>query len=146
MPTETVPELPPADPAPPRDISALPLIFGTVAVIALAVVMSIAALIAADDDETSASTSDLVHVSLSEFAITPATVNVPAGGSLHVTNDGTAAHNLSVVDADIKTPDIAAGDAAELDLSSLEPGTYQLWCEIPGHADAGMEATLEVSG
>ena len=145
MPTETVPELPPADPAPPRDISALPLIFGTVAVIALAVVMSIAALIAADDDETSASTSDLVHVSLSEFAITPATVNVPAGGSLHVTNDGTAAHNLSVVDADLKTPDIAAGDAAELDLSSLEPGTYQLWCEIPGHADAGMEATLTVS-
>ena len=94
MPTETLPELPPAEPAPPRDVSTLPLIFGTVAVIALAVVMSIAALVAADDDDGSAaSTGESVMVSESEFTIDPATVGV--GGSLHVMNDGTVVHNLA---------------------------------------------------
>ena len=139
-------ELPPAEPGPDRtrDVTTLPLVFGTVAVIALAVVMTIAALVATDDD-TGGSTGGSVPVSLSEFAITPSSVNVPAGGSLHVTNDGAAAHNLRVVDTDLKTPDLAAGEAGELDLSALEPGTYQLLCELSGHADSGMTATLTIT-
>ena len=106
--------------------------------------MSIAALVAADDDASSTETSN-VHVSLTEFAITPSAVNVPGGGTLHVTNDGTATHNLRVVDTDLKTPDLAAGDAGELDLSSLEPGSYELLCEISGHADSGMTASLTIT-
>ena len=86
-----------------------------------------------------------MHVSLTEFAITPSAVNVPAGGTLHVTNDGTATHNLRVVDTDLKTPNLAAGDAGELDLSSLEPGSYELLCEISGHADSGMTASLTIT-
>jgi FtsP/CotA-like multicopper oxidase with cupredoxin domain len=86
-----------------------------------------------------------VHVSLTEFAIDPGTLSVPAGGSLHVTNDGTATHNLSVVDQDLTTPDLAAGDAGELDLADLDPGSYQVVCLIPGHADSGMTADLEVT-
>ena len=143
MPTEPA-ELAPAEPAPSRDVTTLPLIFGTVAVLALGVVMSIAALVAADDDASSTETSN-VHVSLTEFAITPSAVNVPAGGTLHVTNDGTATHNLRVVDTDLKTPDLAAGEAGELDLSSLEPGSYELLCEISGHADSGMTASLTIT-
>ena len=49
-------------------------------------------------------------MSLTEFAITPSSVTVPAGGSLHVTNDGTATHNLAVVDTELITPDLAAGE------------------------------------
>ena len=133
------------EPAPARDISTVPLIFGTVAVIALAVVMTIAALVAADDDDTAASAGSSVHVSLSEFAITPSSVTAAAGGSLHVTNDGTATHNLRVVDTELITPDLAAGEAGELDISSLEPGGYELLCEIAGHEDAGMTAQLTVT-
>ena len=122
-------ELPATEPAAPNDISTWPLIFGTVAVMALALVMTIAALVAADDDDdTSASAGGSVHVALTEFAITPSTVTVPAGGSLHVTNDGSATHNLRVVDTDLATPDLAAGEAGELDLSSLAPGAYELLC------------------
>ena len=102
--------------------------------------MSIAALVAADDDDTAASAGSSVQVSLSEFAITPSSVTASAGGSLHVTNDGTATHNLRVVDTDLITPDLAAGETGELDISSLEPGGYELLCEISGHADAGMTA------
>jgi len=137
-------ELAVAEPAPSRDSTTLPLIFGTVAVLALAVVMSIAALIAADDD-TSTSAAGSVRVSLSEFAITPSAVTVPAGGTLHVANDGTATHNLRVADTDLKTPDLSAGDAEELDLASLEPGSYELLCEISGHADSGMTGSLTIT-
>jgi FtsP/CotA-like multicopper oxidase with cupredoxin domain len=84
------------------------------------------------------------HVGLSEFKIDPASVEVAKGGVLHVQNDGTVAHNLSVVDSDLKTPDLAGGEANELDISSLAAGSYQLVCLIPGHADAGMKADLEV--
>lgn len=139
-----VQELAPATAPASQDVSSLPLIFGTVAVIALAVVMSIAALVAADDDST-AGTSSTVHVSLTEFAVSPSTVTVPAGGSLHVTNDGTAVHNVRVVDTALKTPDLASGEEAELDLSSLEPGTYEILCEISGHAGAGMTGTLTIA-
>jgi FtsP/CotA-like multicopper oxidase with cupredoxin domain len=148
VPTEDVQELTAADEEarPSKDLMTLPLIFATVAVIALAVVMSIAALVAADDDDSSAaSTAGIASVSLTEFAISPSSVTVAAGGRLQVTNDGTAAHNLAVADTDLKTPDLAAGDATELDISSLAPGSYQLLCEIAGHADAGMTAQLTVS-
>ncbi len=128
------------------DISTLPLIFGTVAVLCLAVVLSIAALAAADDDDSSASTGAAsVHVSLSEFAIDPGSVTVGAEGTVHVSNDGTAAHNLSIADTDLTTPDLAAGETGELDVSSLEPGSYELLCLIAGHADAGMTAALEIT-
>lgn len=129
------------------DVSTLPLVFGTVAVLCLAVVLSIAALVAGDDDEARTSTDGTgsVHVSLSEFAIDPGSVSVSAGGTVHVSNDGTAAHNLAITDTDVKTPDLAAGETGELDVSSLEPGSYELLCLIPGHADAGMTAAMEVT-
>lgn len=127
------------------DTSTLPLVFGTVAVLGLAVVLSIAALVAAGGDDTTTATAEgSTHVSLTEFAIAPATVTVASGGTVHATNDGSAAHNLSITGTDLTTPDLAAGEAGELDVSSLEPGSYELLCLIAGHADSGMTADLEV--
>jgi len=143
---DDVQELPAPEPSGSNDIATLPLIFGTVAVIALAVVLSIAALVAGDDDGGGDATAgDQVHVSLTEFAITPNAVTATAGGSIHVTNDGTATHNLAVVDTELITPDLAAGEAGELDISSLEPGSYELICQISGHADSGMTGQLTVT-
>jgi uncharacterized cupredoxin-like copper-binding protein len=82
-------------------------------------------------------------VSLTEFAITPASVG--AGGSLHVMNDGSVAHNLTVDGADLKTADLAAGGDEVLELADLAPGTYTVYCAIPGHREAGMEAELSVT-
>lgn len=86
-----------------------------------------------------------VAVALSEFAIAPGTITVPLGGKIQVTNNGSVDHNVVVTDTAVKSPDIAAGGSETVDLSSLEPGTYELFCAIPGHKDSGMVAELVIT-
>jgi manganese oxidase len=96
-------------------------------------------------DASGAAAAASVAVELSEFAITPSDISVPAGGTLEVANAGAAPHNLKIKDSDIATADLDAGASASLDLAGLEPGTYQLWCDIAGHEAAGMSASLTVT-
>ena len=126
--------------------SAVLALFGVAAVLAL--VLAFTAVVMAAGDEGSAGsvpTAAPTHVSLSEFAIAPDAITVPEGGSLHVTNDGATAHNLTIVDQDIATADLPSGGSEELDVSSLAVGTYDVVCLVPGHADSGMTGTLEVT-
>lgn len=86
-----------------------------------------------------------VDVALTEFAITPSAVSVPLGGSLNVTNNGTMPHNVTILDTAIKTTDLGPGESAPLDVSSLEPGEYEIFCAITGHKDSGMTGTLTIT-
>jgi FtsP/CotA-like multicopper oxidase with cupredoxin domain len=85
-----------------------------------------------------------VEANLSEFAIELSSGTIAAGGTITVRNGGTMVHNLAVRDTDLVTPDLAAGETASLALGDLPAGTYELYCTIPGHADAGMTAQLVV--
>jgi manganese oxidase len=87
-----------------------------------------------------------VEVELSEFAISPGDLEVAAGGTLEITNAGADEHDLAVVDHDLGTPMLGAGESASLSLEGLEPGTYELLCTVPGHDSAGMTGTLTVHG
>lgn len=89
-----------------------------------------------------AESSAALSVSLSEFSISPDPIDIEAGGALTVTNDGAVVHNLNVEGN--ATPMLESGDSATLDLSKLGPGSYTVICDVPGHAAAGMEATLDV--
>ena len=52
-----------------------------------------------------------------------------AGSStISVTNDGQALHSFTIADGDIDQ-DLQAGESAEVDLSGLEAGTYDLICK-----------------
>lgn len=62
-----------------------------------------------------------------------------------VVNVGAAPHNLAVEGGPI-TPDLDGGEATELDVSTLAPGTYTVFCAIEGHRAGGMEAQLVVEG
>ncbi|HEY7133478.1 MAG TPA: multicopper oxidase domain-containing protein [Acidimicrobiia bacterium] len=86
------------------------------------------------------------QVTLSEFKITPATIDVAKGGSIVVTNNGTVTHNLGVKGTNLKTEMLAPGTSAKLDLGSLKAGSYTAYCQVPGHAEAGMTAQLTVGG
>ena len=126
--------------------SVLAVLLGTAGIVALGVVL-------ADDDgdgEVAAGGSDGgaggSSVSLSEFTIDPADLSVGAGGTMSVTNDGSVEHNFAVEDEEVRTPNLASGESADLELGDLAPGDYTVLCEIPGHADAGMRGTLSITG
>ena len=85
------------------------------------------------------------EASLSELKISPGTLTGEVGGTIRVTNDGGAPHNLAIEGTDLRTPMLDAGGGAELALTGLEPGTYVAFCEVPGHREAGMEAELTVT-
>ncbi len=88
-----------------------------------------------------------ITVGLSEFAITPSAMTASPGDiELQITNTGTQVHNLEVAALAQKSPDIAPGGSATFILTDVAAGTYPVICNIPGHADAGMKATLTVGG
>ncbi len=87
-----------------------------------------------------------VDVSLTEFAIKPATVSVAAGTTVkfHVTNDGSVAHNFTL-DSGQATPSIPPGGQAVLQAGPFSR-SLQAFCSIPGHRQAGMAMTINVTG
>lgn len=94
---------------------------------------------------TGAATS--VPVSEVEFKITLPKTTIAAGSySFEVKNDGKIEHDLVVQGngVDAKTPTIAPGKSATLKVD-LKPGTYDVYCSIPGHKQAGMDLKLTVS-
>ena len=125
-------------------------------VAAIAVVLSAGALIVAsgasngaapppaDDANAAPTAASSVAVELTEFAITPAAIQVAAGGELTVANAGGIEHDLAVRDASLGTPMIGAGGRETLALSDLAPGTYEVYCTVPGHDTSGMVASLSV--
>ena len=55
-------------------------------------------------------------------------------------------HNLEIEGNGVEagpSATISGGEKAELKVT-LKPGTYQFFCAIPGHREAGMEGTLTV--
>lgn len=93
---------------------------------------------------TASGPSDVVAVTMSDFAFTPSDIALPAGGSIEFVNDASQPHDFHV-EGGLSTPHVDGGDSFVLDLSELAPGTYDVWCEIPGHKDAGMQGTLTVT-
>ena len=68
-------------------------------------------------------------------------ITVPKGGSIAVTNNGTVAHNVAVTDTALKTRDFNGGESVTLDLSELEPGTYELFCAVNDEPSTLVETT-----
>jgi uncharacterized cupredoxin-like copper-binding protein len=89
----------------------------------------------------------MVKVSETEFKIKLPKTSVPAGSyAFDVQNDGQAPHDLVVKGAgvDERTKTLNAGESATLKVD-LEPGTYELYCSLPGHKQAGMDLKLTVA-
>jgi plastocyanin len=99
-------------------------------------------------DDTPTSDATVVTIVESEFDIALDTPVTSAGAySFVVENHGGATHNLVIEGPGLPgtmTSAISAGGESVLDVT-LEPGTYTLYCSIPGHRSSGMETTLTVS-
>jgi len=94
------------------------------------------------------SAPSVVEVAAKEFALTPKDVMTQPGDvTLIVRNEGAIEHNLVVEGAGGRTlahvPILEPGETQRIQ-ASLPPGTYKLYCSLPGHQEAGMVATLRV--
>jgi len=95
---------------------------------------------------TAATAAAMQHASieLGDIFIKPAETHVSAGHvMLDVRNTGGIQHDLALEDGPA-TPLLDAGATGALDLGVLEPGTYTVFCSVPGHREAGMVASLVV--
>jgi uncharacterized cupredoxin-like copper-binding protein len=91
--------------------------------------------------------STKVDVKEIEFKIQLPKSTLAAGSyTFDVKNDGKIPHDLVVQGGgvDEKTPLIDAGQSSSLKVD-LKPGTYDLYCSVPGHKQAGMDLKLEVT-
>lgn len=59
-------------------------------------------------------------------------------------NEGAIGHTLVIDGADGFKLDVPAHGDVDKATVELQPGEYTLYCDVPGHRQAGMEATLEV--
>jgi uncharacterized cupredoxin-like copper-binding protein len=89
---------------------------------------------------------ETVAISETEYKIDPADPTVKAGSvTFDVTNDGATAHDLEIEGDGVEevTDTIEPGASDQLTVD-LEPGTYEMYCTIGGHADLGMEGQVTV--
>jgi uncharacterized cupredoxin-like copper-binding protein len=89
-----------------------------------------------------------VPVSEVEFKIElPSTTLSPGTYTFNLTNKGQVGHDLVFngpgVDNE-KTPVIDPGKTAKLSVD-LKSGTYDVYCSVPGHKQAGMDVKVKVS-
>src|SRR5687767_14097403 len=118
---------------------------------------------------TSQTAATEIMVVATDFAYNPVSVTVPAGQPVRLTRNNTGAVEHDFVVDRIKVIDVQAsetgpaahhqmgdepeydlhffaraGDTAVLNFTALEPGTYEIFCSIEGHKEAGMIGELIV--
>jgi nitrite reductase (NO-forming) len=124
--------------------------------VAVALILSAAALIAAASGlpgreaaapVTADAAADLpteLAVELDEMTITPGDLELAVGGTLQVMNTGAAGHDLVIEGSQSAVPILEPGEEHRLALDDVGPGVHTVYCTVPGHREAGMEATLLV--
>jgi len=84
-----------------------------------------------------------------DFKLDPATITVKGTVlSLAVTNNGPTIHNVTIRQGSgpelFGTADLKAGGSETL-VHAIAPGTYVLYCDLPGHESLGIVGTLTVT-
>lgn len=95
-------------------------------------------------DAGSAATSEVIVATEFNYAIEPGD---RSGGTYDITlkNDGAIFHNLVIEEVRGFVIEAEAGASGSGSVD-LDDGTYTLFCSVPGHRDAGMEALLAIGG
>jgi plastocyanin len=85
-----------------------------------------------------------VQIASHDIFFEPKELTIPASTDVTIglPNGGVTAHNFSI-DALGISVDIAPGETQQVAVNA-PPGTYEFYCNVPGHKEAGMVGTLTV--
>lgn len=116
---------------------------------AVALTATVAACGDTSDDTTTTTTersgggaADLIVEARDDLSFDQESYEIEAGDvDVLYVNEGNVAHTLRIKGVD--GFELAVGDE-DAGTVTLEPGTYQLYCDVPGHEAAGMAAELTV--
>ena len=66
-------------------------------------------------------------------------------GAVHITlvNGGPVPHTFVIDGTDLRLSTPSEGDTCA-GVVTLEPGTWEFWCDVPGHREGGMKGVLTV--
>jgi uncharacterized cupredoxin-like copper-binding protein len=80
------------------------------------------------------------------LAFEPDSFTVPAGEevTVNLTAEGGVEHDFVIEEIDEEVVHADPGETATGTFTIDDPGPYTVYCEVPGHREAGMEADLEV--
>ncbi|MEX2533841.1 MAG: cupredoxin domain-containing protein [Nitriliruptoraceae bacterium] len=98
-----------------------------------------------DSSETSNGTAaTAVTIEAGDLFFAPETLNVSAEGvAITLENIGLVEHNLVIDEVGLEMY-VDVNDTA-IETVVLSPGSYDFYCSIPGHREAGMEGVITAS-
>ncbi|HEU0116154.1 MAG TPA: PQQ-binding-like beta-propeller repeat protein, partial [Thermomicrobiales bacterium] len=84
-------------------------------------------------------------IQLIDIAFNPNTFTIPANTptTVTLTDAGVSVHNFNIDQLNVHSGDLQPGQSAQVTIDA-PAGTYQYYCNIPGHKEAGMVGTLTV--
>lgn len=114
-------------------------------VLALAVLVGLIAVGCAPRAQQAAPAQE-IEVLMSEFRFEPARIEVSRGKVVFkLKNTGLVEHDFVIPQLGLGSPVLAPGQEKEWELDiKAQPGEYRIYCDIPGHREAGMVGTLVV--
>jgi uncharacterized cupredoxin-like copper-binding protein len=95
-------------------------------------------------DKPAAAPDNELNIIEKDFAIATDKTTLKAGSiKFNIQNNGPSPHNIEVVELKKATSNIDPGKTGTLQVD-LQPGTYTVICNIPGHEQLGMKVMLTV--
>ena len=95
--------------------------------------------------DTRAAVNGAITVCAYEFGFGVKTITAPAGPlTVTVINTGSTGHTFTILDQNLNLV-VSSHNDQKSGTVTLKPGTYTFECTVPGHAQAGMKGTLQIS-
>ena len=113
--------------------------------VALALLVGLALALGACGGADARVAAPAATVRMGDFDYQPADITVGAGSEVTVVNDGGVIHNWIVRGAGVGTAELKPGRSIIVDLQGVKPGTYTVYCDQPGHVEAGQVGTLTIT-
>lgn len=82
-----------------------------------------------------------------DFTFNPETLSASVGQTMNVTldNEGVLEHNFVIQELGVSLGPVPGGQTASGSFTPSAAGSFEYYCDVPGHREAGMVGTLTVN-